>query len=314
MTLNELRYVVAVDREKHFGRAADQCFVSQPTLSVAVKKLEGELGIQLFERYPTEVVTTPAGARVIEQAQRTLEEAERVKSIARAGQNQLAGELRLGAIFTIGPYLLPHVIPRLRKLAPEMPLVIEENYTAVLRERLKRGEVDVIIISLPFTESGVITQAMYDEPFTVLLPVNHPLAKHKTIKSADLTDENLLLLGAGHCFRDQVLQACPECAGDSADGKRGSLQNSIEGSSLETIRQMVASGLGVTVLPLTSATAGSQSQNELLAERPFATRKGQLVPTRTVALAWRKRFPRPQAVEALQQAIHESALPNIRYR
>jgi LysR family hydrogen peroxide-inducible transcriptional activator len=162
MTLNELRYIVAVARERHFGRAADACHISQPTLSVAVRKLEDELGVTLFERTPGEITPTPVGWRIVEQAQRVLEEAATVKQLASQGQDELAGMLRLGVIYTIGPYLLPHLIPRLRRRAPHMPLQIEENYTAVLNERLKDGELDVLILSLPFEGPGICTKSVYD--------------------------------------------------------------------------------------------------------------------------------------------------------
>lgn len=307
MTLNELRYITAVARERHFGRAAKACFVSQPTLSVAVKKLEEELGVLIFERHPNEVTLTPVGETIVAQAQRVLEEAARIRNLARAGQDQLAGELRLGAIFTVGPYLLPHVIPRLRRLAPAMPLVIEESFTAVLRDRLRRGELDAIIISLPFTEPGVNIWPLYDEPFLVLMPAGHRLARRAKVRREELAEENLLLLGAGHCFRDQVLEACPECLGGDPGSR---LQNTTEGSSLETIRQMVASGLGLTVLPLTSMPAGGRRAERLTVARPFAGR----APKRAIALAWRRRFPRPQAIEILRRAILECHLPGVTYR
>lgn len=304
MTLTELRYVVAVARERHFGRAARACFVSQPTLSVGVKKLEEELGVVLFERQSGEVVLTPTGLLIVEQARRVLEEAERIKPLAQQGVDPLKGELRVGAIYTVGPYLFPHLVPKLRMIAPQMPLVIEENFTANLRERVKRSELDVIIVALPFTESGVVTWPVYEEPFRVVLPADHRWAQRKSLRSSELTDENLLLLGKGHCFRDQVFEACPECV----PGNTGeALQNTIEGSSLETIRQMVASGLGITVLPATSLYGRSA---ELLVEVPFA---GQ-APTRTIALAWRRSYPRVAAVEALHQAILECELGDVLYR
>lgn len=303
MTLTELRYIVAVARERHFGRAARACFVSQPTLSVGVKKLEEELGVVLFERQSGEVVLTPTGNMIIEQARRVLEEADRIKPLAQQGVDPLKGELRVGAIYTVGPYLFPHLVPKLRKIAPQMPLVIEENFTANLRERIKRSELDVIILALPFTEAGVETWSLYEEPFRVVLPVDHRWAQRKSLRSSELKEENLLMLGKGHCFRDQVFEACPECV----PGNTGEpLQNTIEGSSLETIRQMVASGLGITVLPATSLYGRS---GELLVEVPFA---GQ-APTRTVALAWRRSFPRVAAVEALHQAILECELGEVRY-
>jgi LysR family hydrogen peroxide-inducible transcriptional activator len=301
VTLTELRYIVAVARERHFGHAAQACHVSQPTLSVAIKKLEEELGVQLFERGPGEVAVTPVGQRVIEQAQRVLEEAARVKEIAQAAHDPLAGPLRLGAIYTIGPYLLPKLVPVLRRKAPTMQLLIEENYTHRLAEMLKQGEVDVILVALPFAEAGVATRPLYDEPFFVALPQGHPLEKKKHISADELARESLLLLGAGHCFRDQVMDLCSTVQ----RGARGALARTVEGGSLETIRQMVAGGVGLTVLPATSVQPGEGS--DLIRIRPFA----RPVPDRRVVMAWRKSFPRPQAIEALRQAILECELPQV---
>ena len=208
MTLTELRYIVAVARERHFGRAAETCFVSQPTLSVAVKKLEDELGLTLFERGPGEVSVTPGGRKIVEQAQRVLEEASRIREIAAAGKDPLAGPLRLGAIYTIGPYLLPKLIPILRRNAPAMQLLIQENFTHRLADELRSGEVDVILVALPFETPGVMTRAVYDEPFMVAVPKGHPWEGRKRVTSEELTSESLLLLGEGHCFRDQVLEIC----------------------------------------------------------------------------------------------------------
>jgi len=302
VTLTELRYVVAVARERHFGQAAQSCYVSQPTLSVAIKKLEAELGVRLFERGPGEVSVTPVGQRVVAQAQRVLEEASRVKEFAAAGLDPLASALRLGAIYTIGPYLLPRLIPVLRRIAPSMQLLIQENYTHKLGEALKQGEVDVILVALPFAERGVETRAVYDEPFLVAVPPGHPLERKKHISSKELARESLLLLGSGHCFRDQVLDLCSS----AHRANRGALARTLEGGSLETIRQMVASGVGVTVLPATSVAPGD-SGGELIRIRPFA----RPVPDRRVVLAWRKSFPRPQAVEALRQAILGCDLPQV---
>ena len=302
MTLTELRYVVAVARERHFGHAAQTCFVSQPTLSVAIKKLEEELGVTLFERGPGEVSVTPVGQRVVEQAQRVLEEASRVKELAAAGNDPPAGTLRLGAIYTIGPYLLPRLIPVLRRLAPGMQLMIQENFTHRLAEMLKQGEVDVILVALPFAEPGVSTRAVYDEPFLVAVPQGHALEKKKHISADELARESLLLLGSGHCFRDQVLDLCSNVQRT----KRGALARTLEGGSLETIRQMVASGVGVTVLPATAVQPG-ESSGGLIRIRPFA----RPVPDRRVVLAWRKSFPRPEAVEALRQAILTCDLPQV---
>ena len=301
MTLNELRYIVAVARERHFGHAAEACHISQPTLSVAVRKLEDELGVALFERAPGEVAITPVGRRIVEQAQRVLEEAAAVKRLASQGQDELAGILRLGVIYTIGPYLLPHLIPRLRRRAPHMPLQIEENYTAVLNERLKDGELDVLILSLPFQEPGVVTRSIYEEPFVVLVPTGHPLEQATTIDAPTLARQDLLLLGPGHCFRDQVLRFCPEC--NRLSVASDNMQRTLEGSSLETIRLMVATGMGITILPYTSVSGYAQV-SDLLSVRPFAAP----APTRVVALAWRKSFPRHRVIDLLAEAIHACPL------
>jgi LysR family hydrogen peroxide-inducible transcriptional activator len=302
VTLTELRYIVAVARERHFGRAAQSCFVSQPTLSVAVKKLEEELGLQLFERGPGEVSVTPSGQRIVEQAQRVLEEAARVKEIAAAGRDPLAGPLRLGAIYTIGPYLLPKLIPHLRRAAPAMQLHIQENFTHVLADMLKSGEVDVILVALPFAEPGIETRAVYDEPFLIAVPRGHPWEGRKRVSSEELTRESLLLLGEGHCFRDQVLDICHTVRAR----ERSAIARTVEGGSLETIRQMVASGVGVTVLPATSVS-NSQS-TDLIRVLPFA----RPTPTRRVALAWRRSFPRPEAIEALRKSILACNLPQVK--
>ena len=302
MTLTELRYIVAVARERHFGRAAEACFVSQPTLSVAVKKLEEELGVVLFERGPGEVTVTPGGQQVVEQAQRVLEEASRIKEIAAAGRDPLAGPLRLGAIYTIGPYLLPKLIPILRRNAPTMQLLIQENFTHRLGDMLKNGEVDAMLVALPYDEPGVATHALYDEPFFVAVPKGHPWEGRKRVTTDELTSESLLLLGEGHCFRDQVLEICHTVRARERSG----VSRTVEGGSLETIRQMVAGGVGVTVLPATSLDARG-SAGELIRVLPFA----RPTPTRRVGLAWRKSFPRPEAIEVLRKAILACNLPLV---
>ena len=296
MTLTELRYIIAVARERHFGRAAKACFVSQPTLSVAVRKLEDELGVAIFERGKGEITVTDPGMKIVEQAQRVLEETNKIRQLCEQGRDQLSGPLRIGAIHTIGPYLFPGLIPDLAEQAPGLQLAIEENYTATLSEKPKHGELDVIIVSLPFSESGIETTALYDEPFVVLLPASHPLSAEESIETTQLQNESVLLLGKGHCFRDQILEFCKECGHSGVLGD--SIQSSIEGGSLETIRYMVASGLGITVLPCSAAGADKFSQR-LLQIRRF---KGEQ-PQRTVALAWRKSFTRPQAIELLKNVI-----------
>ena len=305
MTLTELRYIVALAQVRHFGRAAESCFVSQPTLSVGIRKLEDELGVSIFERSANEVSVTPIGEVIVAQASRVLEESGQIKVLAQQGKDPLSGPLRLGLIYTISPYLLPHLIPKLHKRAPHMPLLIEENFTARLAEQLKQGKLDAIILSLPFDEPGMMTQPLYDEPFEVVLPVAHEWAKRKSIKADELAQESLLLLGSGHCFRDQVMQVCPALNRFSASA--GSIQKTLEGSSLETIRHMVASGAGITVLPC-SAVGTSRKESKLLAFRPFA----KPVPARRVALVWRKSFPRPQALEMVRQAVLSCDLPCVK--
>ncbi len=300
MTLTELKYVLAVARERHFGRAAEACYVAQPTLSVAIKKLEEELGVMLFERGGGgEVSITPAGERVVEQSSRIFELVDGIKDMAMAAKDELAGPLRLGVIYTIAPYLLPSLIPELHRAVPQMPLLLEENYTRVLTEKLRKGEIDAMLIATPVEDPGLVALPLYDEPFLVALPAGHPWRKRKSVKNADLDSENMLLLGSGHCFRDQVLQACPALNRTASGG----LAKTLESSSLETIRHMVASGVGITVLPCT-ATRMNNIGDDLLSLRPFADKP----PYRTVSIAWRKSFPRPQAIEAVRQGVLGSEL------
>ncbi len=306
MTLTELKYIVAVARERHFGRAAEACFVSQPTLSVAIRKLEDELGVILFERGGTEVGVTPIGLRVVGQAQRVLEEATNLREIARQGHDPLAGALRVGVIHTIGPYLLPRLVPAHIAHTPQMPLLLQENFTARLLELLRQGEIDCAIVALPLPDSGLAVEVLYDEPFVVAVPKNHPWAKLKEVLSSDLKNETMLLLGAGHCFRDQVLEVCPELSRFSASSE--GIQRTFEGSSIETIRHMVAAGIGITVLP-SSSLAMPGLRSDLLAYIPFK----KPIPDRRVVLVWRKSFPRPTAIKALISAVHQCQLPGVTY-
>ncbi|MFA9439890.1 hydrogen peroxide-inducible genes activator [Uliginosibacterium sp. sgz301328] len=301
MTLTDLRYIVALAQERHFGHAAEKCHVSQPTLSVAVKKLEEQLGVLLFERSAADVKVTEIGRQIVAQAERVLREASQVRDIAEAGRDPFAGPLRLGVIYTIGPYLLPSLIPRLAQRAPRMPLMIQENYTSRLAEGLKKGDIDVAILALPFSEPGIVTQPVYDEPFRVLMPATHPWAAQEEISTATLQEEPLLLLGAGNCFRDQVLEVCPRCAHGTG------LQKTLEGSSLETIRLMVATGLGVTVLPSSAADSQHAGANDLVSVRRFAAPE----PSRRVALAWRVTYPRTKVIDLLRACILESELPGV---
>jgi LysR family hydrogen peroxide-inducible transcriptional activator len=301
MTLTELRYLVNLDKERHFGRAAERSFVSQPTLSVAVKKLEDTLGVVLFERSRSEAKPTPIGQRIIAQAKRVLAEARLIEVLAREGQNELSGSLRLGAIYTVGPYLLPKLVPLMRERAPQMPLVIEENFTARLLEQLRDNELDVAIVALPVDMNGFSAWPLYDEEFVVLLPPDHRWVGDKFIASKKLAEETLLLLGPGHCFRDQVISACPKCVDAENDGARAQT-----GSSLETIRYMVLSGLGITVVPRSSADNRSDELSQLVS-RPLSSP----TPTRRIALVWRKSFPRAKAVAVLRDAILASGMKGI---
>ncbi len=299
MTLTELKYVVALAQERHFGRAAQKCFVTQPTLSLALAKLEDELGVRLFERNKNEVLVTARGQAIVEQARRVLDEVGKIGHIAKGSQDQLAGALRLGVIPTIGPYLLPDLVPILRKRAPAMPLMIEENLTGNLAPMLREGELDVVIIALPFALPGVKTRVVYEEPFSVVVPEGHRWQARKAVKPSELSEENLLVLNAGHCFRDQVLEACPGQSNTAShDGRAG--------SSLETIRNMVASGLGVSVLP--ASALASRYATRLLKAVPFSAP----VPSRKVALAWRTTFDRPLAVDTLAGAIASVKMPCLR--
>jgi LysR family hydrogen peroxide-inducible transcriptional activator len=289
MTLNELRYIVAVAQERSFGRAAQRCFVSQPALSVAIQKLEDELDAQLFERGKAEVMVTAVGERIVEQAQKVLEEAARVKEIAQSGRNQLVGSFRLGAIHTVAPYLLPDLIPVLHAAAPQMPLEIEENLTENLEAELRSGSIDAAIIALPFAPPGIVAEFLYEEPFQVVVPRGHRWAKRKSVHVDELASERTILLGVGHCFRDQVLDACPELNRSAPPFTRA--------NSLETVRNMVASGLGISVLPRDAMTPRFHSR--LVAPVAFA----HPVPSRRIALAWRRSFPRREAIRTIRDAI-----------
>jgi LysR family hydrogen peroxide-inducible transcriptional activator len=288
MTLIELKFVVAVAQERNFRRASEKCFVTQPALSLGIKKLEQELGVKIFERSRTEVSVTEIGKDLIEQANVILEQATNLKEMAKMGSNQLDGLFKLGMIHSVGPYLLPEIIPVLRNTAPEMPLEIEETLTINLETQLKSGVIDAAIIALPFDVPGVQTMALYDEEFAVVVPKSHHWAQREYIRPAELAKEKVLLLNSGHCFSNQVTQACPELS------RRGEV---LQGNSLETIRNMVASNLGITVLPCSAIT--DRYNNPLIIEIPFA----KPVPMRRIAIAWRKSFVRMQAVEKIAESI-----------
>ena len=326
MTLTELKYIVAVAREKHFGKAAEACHVSQPTLSLAIKKLEEELDLKLFERSATEVAVTPLGSEVVLQAQSVLEQAANIKEIAKRGKDPLAGALKLGVIYTIGPYLLPDLVRHVIAKTPQMPLMLQENFTVKLLELLRTGELDCAILAEPFPDTNLAVAPLYDEPFLAAIPVDHPFTKQSSITVDQLKAETMLLLGTGHCFRDHVLEVCPEFArfsGDNAGNNMG-IRKSFEGSSLETIKHMVAAGMGVTLVPRLSVPASaiaesstkkpkakSQAEDALVVYRTITDDKRAQPPTRRVVLVWRKSFTRYEAIAALRNAIYACELPGV---
>ena len=313
MTLTELKYIVAVARERHFGKAAEACHVAQPTLSVAVKKLEEELDVKLFERSANEVSVTPLGEEIVRQAQSVLEQAASIKEIAKRGKDPLAGALTLGVIYTIGPYLLPDLVRQMITHTPQMPLMLQENFTVKLLEMLRNGEIDCVILAEPFPDAGLAVAALYDEPFWAAVPSNHPLAAQDHVTTEQLKRETMLLLGSGHCFRDHVLEVCPEFARFSSHAE--GIRKSFEGSSLETIKHMVAAGMGVTLVPRLSVP------KDALMPRPRRKREDDSFikylpfegdpPTRRVVLAWRRSFPRYEAIAALRNAIYACELPGV---
>lgn len=314
MTLTELKYIVAVAREKHFGRAAEACFVSQPTLSVAIKKLEDELEVKLFERSANEVSVTPLGEEIVRQAQSVLEQAAAIKEIAKRGKDPLAGPLRLGVIYTIGPYLLPDLVRQAIARTPQMPLMLQENFTVRLLEMLRTGEIDCAIMAEPFPDTGLAIAPLYDEPFLAAVPTNHPLSARKTVTAEELKQETMLLLGTGHCFRDHVLEVCPEFARFSSDAE--GIRKSFEGSSLETIKHMVAAGMGVTLVPRLSVprdafAAKPRRRNDDQAFVKYIPFEGD-PPSRRVVLAWRRSFTRYEAIAALRNAIYACELPGVK--
>ena len=316
MTLTELKYIVAVARERHFGRAAEACFVSQPTLSVAVKKLEEELDVKIFERSSNEVTITALGEDIVRQAQTVLDQAAEIKETAKRGKDPLAGVLTLGVIYTIGPYLLPDLVRQSIARTPQMPLMLQENFTVKLLEMLRTGEIDCAILAEPFPDTGLAIAPLYDEPFLAAVPSTHPLAQQESISSQQLKNETMLLLGAGHCFRDHVLEVCPEFARYASNAK--GIRRSFEGSSLETIKHMVAAGMGVTLVPrLSVANDALQSPRRRRSDEPYirylpiVEPDGSAPPKRRVSLVWRRSFTRYEAIAALRNAIHACKLLGV---
>ena len=305
MTLTELKYLVTLAELGHFGKAAEACHVSQPTLSIALRKLEDNLGVTLIERSKSRIVPSATGEAIIQQAKEVLKQASIIKDIAHSGKNALSSPLKIGAIFTVGPYLFPHLLPQLKQLAPEMPLIIEESYTAVLRKKLVDTQLDAIIVALPFSEPDVVTKPLYEEPFVAMLPIDHPLAAQSALKANDLLSETVLLLGEGHCFRDQIFQAMPELKQKLQQNQYAMAASA--NTSLDTLKHMVASGLGITILPL-SAAGLHNDLHQSVCIKPFAGKTGAAM-SRTGALAWRMSFPRFEAMDVLGQAVNRCDLP-----
>jgi LysR family hydrogen peroxide-inducible transcriptional activator len=296
MTLTELRYIVVLAEEQHFGRTAERCYVSQPTLSAAVRKLEEELGIELFERTKTGVKPTLLGGRIVGQAKELLASAAGIKALADAGKGQLSSPLALGAIYTMGPYLLPQLISHLQQQAPDMPLYVQEDFTESLRRKLRDGVLDVILVSAPFVESDVVTRELFDEPLMLVMPQDHPLVHKTGIGPIDIQQQPVLLMGEGHCLREQVLDLCPWMRQELPDAR---VQHRLaEANSLETLRYMVAAGLGISVLPRSAAEPGLCQANRLVC-RPLIAPAGR----RKLVLAWRASFPRHKAIDVLHRAI-----------
>ena len=286
MNLRDLRYFVALADTRHFGKAAERSFVSQPTLSAQIKKLENYLGVQLIERQPRRVALTEAGAKILPLARRVLQESDEIISLARSQHDPLAGKLKLALIPTIGPYLLPLVTRKLRRQLPRLKLMLYEYQTQPLLEKLRNGDIELGIIALPVPLDGLDARELYEENFTVAVPNGSALAKKAQIRLDDLAGENLLLLEDGHCLRDQALEVCSRIDVRENEDYRA--------TSLETLRQMVAAGLGVTLLP-ELATRGPFGSGQGLTVKSFT----RPIPTHTIGAVWRKSSARTPAIEAV---------------
>jgi len=293
MNLRDLQYLVALAETGHFGEAAERCHVSQPTLSAQIKKLEEYLGVQLFERQPRKVSLTEAGRRIVERARHITQEAEDIRELARASRDPLSGKLRIGLIPTIAPYLLPRVAVTLGRKLPKLSLMLYEYQTQPLLQKLRDGELDLAILALPSSTEGLETRSLFAETFVVAMPRNHRLATRRRLKPADLEGEKILLLEEGHCLRDQALEVCGTVA--------LSEESDFRATSLETLRQMVAAGLGITLLPRLAAEgpiAGARG----IEFRPFAPPS----PSRSVGAAWRKSSTRETAIAAVCDIIRSA--------
>ncbi|HTS55696.1 MAG TPA: LysR substrate-binding domain-containing protein [Burkholderiales bacterium] len=292
MTLKELQYLVALADQRRFVRAAEACHIGQPTLSTQLKKLEDYLGVTLFERNKHFLIPTPVGEQIIERARNALEVVHQIRQLARQSNDPMGGSLRIGVIPTLGPYLVPHLLPAIRHTCPKLHLFLREDLTANLLERLRQGRLDLLLLALPVPGDDIEVMPLFREPFTVALPAEHELWDREEIKEKELAGQNVLLLEEGHCMRDQALAICGYTASDERE--------ELKATSLETLRQMVAAGVGCTLLPaLATLPDVSSVRDGLVGIRPFAAP----VPTRLIGMAWRHRYPRNQTVKRLAQVI-----------
>lgn len=303
MTLTDLKYLIAVSQKKHFGKAAQKCFVSQPTLSISIKKLEDELNVKIFDRSSNEFIITPVGMKIIEQAKKIIEEADKIKTIACEKQDELDGRFNLGLIYTIAPYILPKMIRNLIKLAPNMPLVLEENYTTNLLEMLKDGEIDAMIAADPIDETGINIIPIYEEPFFVIVPKGHRFEQFDQISTKQVASENILLLTEGNCLRDNILDSCKEVA---AQQHIQGLANSLQGNTITTVRYMVASGLAISILPSSTIYEHDHTMFSIIPFEPP-------VPKRKVVLCYRKNFFRMKALDAILESIRKSNISGVKF-
>lgn len=292
MTLQELRYLVALAEQGNFVRAAASCHVGQPTLSTQLKKLEETLGVTLFERNKHRLIPTPIGEQIVEQARVALGVVARIRDLARVGNDPMKGPLRLGVIPTLGPYLIPRVLSKVRATFSKLQLFLREDLTANLLERLRKGRLDALLLALPVRGDDLESIELFREPFTVALPSGHAFAAKRVISETDLAELNVLLLEEGHCLRDQALEICGAVPSEERE--------ELKATSLETLRQMVAAGVGCTLLPKLAAMPGVGSvQDGMVDIRPLAAPE----PFRTIGLVWRQRYPREATVRALAKLI-----------
>jgi LysR family hydrogen peroxide-inducible transcriptional activator len=294
LKLKDLRYLVAVADTRHFGQAAARCFVSQPTLSAQLRKLEDYLGVQLVERHPRRIALTEAGTQVVARARRIIEASDEIVALEELQRDPLAGRLRVALLPTIGPYLLPLVAARIRRKLPRIELLLYEYQTGPMLDHLQAGDIDLGILALPVPVDGLMERNLFDEPFVVAVPEQHELARRKSLKATDLNGETLLLLEDGHCLRDQALDVCAKAQLHEKQDFRA--------TSLETLRQMVASGGGITLLPLL-ASSGAYGNARGVVTLPFA----KPVPVRHIGALWRKTSARNGAIEAVCDIIAETA-------